>query len=306
MLNKRKIVIFGGTGTLGSGLAKEILFRWPEARVLIFSRDENKQYHMHLEDKRYYFAIGDVRDRIAVGRAVKDAGYVINCAAMKHVPICESNPYQAVMTNIIGTKNICDAIIENDAPRFTEPHFIHISTDKAVNPVSHYGATKLCAERTVISSLGFSRYAIVRLGNILGSRGSFLPLLMSQKRQGVVTLTDEMMSRYFIRQEEAVDFVLRIMLDNQIFGQVFIPHMLNVKIKDLIKVCAPEAKIKIIGRRPGEKIHEELFFDDEKPRADLFPWGFVIRHEEVESPFELPCNQTMDSIESIRKMLEAD
>ena len=264
-LNGKTLLITGGTGSFGNAATKYILKNLRIKKLIIFSRDENKQYLMQQKfiDKRLRFFLGDIRDEERLIMAFRDVDYVINAAAQKHVPIAEYNPFECVKTNIYGSQSIISASMKTGVKRV-----LSLSTDKACNPINLYGATKLCSEKLFINANKLAapngtKYGIVRYGNVIASRGSVIPLfktLLQNKK--IIPLTDKDMTRFFITLEEAVKFVLNCLL-NLRNGELFIPKMNSIYIKDLIKILDPNAKIKIVGIRPGEKIHEILCSKDE-------------------------------------------
>jgi len=263
MLNGKSILITGGTGTLGKGLTKTILKKWPDVkRLVIFSRDEQKQFQMAQEytiDKfpqiRYF--IGDVRDFERIKRALKGIKYVIHAAAMKHIPITEYNPMECVKTNILGAENIINACLETEVKQM-----VALSTDKAAAPINLYGATKLASDKLFIAANNIKgsnpiKFSVVRYGNVMGSNGSVIPLFLKKKKEGILPITDETMTRFNITLQEGVDMVLHA-LDYAWGGEILIPKIPSFKITDLAEAICPDCEKKIIGIRPGEKIHEEM------------------------------------------------
>jgi len=259
------ILITGGTGSFGKKCVDLLnQFCAPE-KVIIFSRDELKQHEMRVsgynQDHLRYF-IGDVRDQDRLRRAMNGVDYVIHAAALKQVPTCEYNPMEAIQTNVIGTKNIIDAAIDTGVTKV-----MALSTDKAVNPANLYGATKLCAEKLLLQSNAYSgekgtRFSCVRYGNVVGSRGSVIPIFLEQKAKGHLTVTDPRMTRFWITLDQGVYFVLSCLTQME-GGEVFVPKIPSTKIVDLVDVIAPECKVDYIGIRPGEKLHEILIGEDE-------------------------------------------
>ncbi|HKV79246.1 MAG TPA: UDP-N-acetylglucosamine 4,6-dehydratase (inverting) [Candidatus Sulfotelmatobacter sp.] len=261
------VLITGGTGSFGNKLSEVLMRDFPPKRLIIFSRDELKQSEMRQRfpdtggsPLRYF--VGDVRDRDRLQRAFKDVDVVVHAAALKQVPACEYNPFEAILTNILGTRNVIDAAIDQGVKKV-----LAVSTDKAVNPVNLYGATKLCMEKVIVqanyysggsgTSLSCSRY-----GNVVGSRGSVLPLFVEQRKSGRLTITDPRMTRFWLTLEYGVRFVLNC-LDMMHGGEVFVPKIPSMRVRDLAKVVAPECKLETIGIRPGEKLHELLISEDE-------------------------------------------
>lgn len=263
MLNGKSLLITGGTGSLGNALVKRILKEYPEIkRLVIFSRDEQKQYHM---EKKYpvsthpalrYF-IGDVRDEKRVNRAMKKIDYVIHTAAMKHVHIAEYNPMECIKTNILGAENIINACIENEVQSV-----VALSTDKAAAPINLYGATKLTSDKLFITANNIRgrsniKFSVVRYGNVMGSNGSVIPFFLNKRKEGTLPITDPRMTRFNITLSEGVDLVLHS-LKNGWGGEIFVPKIPSYKITDLAKAIGPECNYKTVGIRPGEKLHEEM------------------------------------------------
>jgi len=263
MLNNKSILITGGTGSFGKKFVETILKKYKKIKkVIIFSRDELKQYDMaqEINEKKYksirYF-IGDVRDRERLYKAFKNIDIVIHAAALKQVPTSEYNPFETIKTNILGTQNVVDACIDNNVKQL-----VSLSTDKASSPINLYGATKLCADKLVVGSQNTKgkisyKACVVRYGNVLGSRGSVLPLFLKQKKSGLLKITSKDMTRFNILLEEGINLVLWS-LKNARGGEIFVPKIPSYRILDLAKAVAPNCKIKIIGIRPGEKIDEEM------------------------------------------------
>jgi len=264
------VLITGGTGSFGRACVKKLLEEHRPAVVRVYSRDELKQWDMAREFKDHValrFLIGDVRDAGRLRRALEGVDVVIHAAALKHVPACEYNPVDAVRTNVDGSINVINAALDNNVP-----WVVALSTDKAVNPVNMYGATKLCAERLFIQSNSYrgsrreTRFSVVRYGNVLGSRGSVVPLFTEQRERGEVTITDKRMTRFWITLPDAVDFVLASIATMQ-GGEIFVPKLPSMTISELAYAIAPDAKQKIIGLRPGERLSETLMMSEESGRA---------------------------------------
>lgn len=283
-LENKVILLTGGTGSFGQKFT-EIALREHNPKVIrIFSRGELLQQQMQQrfnDDPRLRFFIGDVRDRERVYRAVNGVDIVIHAAALKQVPTCEYNPLEAVKTNIDGAANVIDAAIDNGVEKV-----MTISTDKAVQPVNLYGATKLAAEKLFIQSNVYTgwrktRFSCVRYGNVAGSRGSVMPLFLKQKENGTITITDERMTRFWITLEQGVRFVVDC-TGRMHGGEVFVPKIPSMKITDLADVIAPEAEREIIGIRPGEKVNEILITEEEARHVREFDDYYVI---EPEFPF---------------------
>lgn len=264
-LNGKKILITGGTGSLGHALTKRIYQDYPDVeRVVIFSRDEQKQFQMAQEytpatHPTIRFFIGDVRDKERMVRAMKGIDYVIHAAAMKHVPIAEYNPTECIKTNINGAENVIHACLETEVERV-----VALSTDKACAPINLYGATKLTSDKLFIAANNIKgwnpiRFSVVRYGNVMGSNGSVIPFFLNKKRQGAsfLPITDPEMTRFNISLENGVDMVFHALL-NAWGGELFVPKIPSYKITDVATAIAPELEQKVVGIRPGEKIHEEM------------------------------------------------
>jgi len=276
----KMILITGGTGSFGKKFIKTLLNKSNFKRLVIFSRDELKQEEMRtmndFNDKRLRFFIGDIRDKERLYRAMVNIEIVIHAAALKQVPTCEYNPIEAIRTNIIGAENIINAAIDMKVDKV-----IALSTDKAVNPINLYGATKLVAEKLFIqgnnySSIDGTKFCVVRYGNVVGSRGSVIPLFNHQKKNGILTITDKSMTRFWITLEQGVQFVIKC-TEISFGGEIFVPKIPSMKLINLAKMIAPKSKIKTIGIRPGEKIHETLISQDEARNTYEFDDMFVIK-----------------------------
>ena len=265
MLSDKSILITGGTGSLGKALTKHILTVYPKVkRLVIFSRDEQKQFQMaqeypaHLYPQVRFF-IGDVRDFERVKRALRGIDYVIHAAAMKHVPIAEYNPMECVKTNIMGAENVINGCLETEVERV-----VALSTDKAAAPVNLYGATKLASDKLFVAANNIRgnnpiRFSVVRYGNVMGSNGSVIPFFLSKKQQGltVLPITDPTMTRFNITLQGGVDMVMHA-LETAWGGEIFVPKIPSYKITEVAEAVAPECKQEVVGIRPGEKIHEEM------------------------------------------------
>jgi UDP-N-acetylglucosamine 4,6-dehydratase len=277
----KTILITGGTGSFGKACLEVLLVEHEPHAVRIFSRDELKQSELQVcydGDSRLRFFIGDVRDRDRLVRATRGCDVIIHAAALKQVPACEYNPFEAVQTNIVGAENIVAAAIDNDVP-----HTIQLSTDKAVNPVNLYGATKLAAEKIVTQGNAYAadslaRFANVRYGNVVGSRGSVVPIFLKQAERGELTITDERMTRFWITLRQAVDFVLS-QLGRMEGGEVFVPKIPSMRIVDIADAIAPDSRRRITGIRPGEKLHEAMLTEDESRHARELLDSYVILPE---------------------------
>lgn len=278
--NNASILVTGGTGSFGKKFIGTILERYAPSRLIVFSRDELKQHEMRdlfpdTGDSPIRYFLGDVRDRDRLMRAFRGVDIVVHAAALKQVPALEYNPFEAVLTNIMGAKNIIDAAIDNEVKRV-----IALSTDKAVNPVNLYGGTKLVSEKLFVQGNSYSgeaqtRFSCVRYGNVVNSRGSVVPVFNEQRKRGKVTLTDERMTRFWITLDQGVDFVIKC-TDLMRGGEVFIPKIPSMSIVDLAKAMAPDCEVEVTGIRPGEKLHEILVSKDESRHALEFDDMFVI------------------------------
>ncbi|MGV8049449.1 MAG: UDP-N-acetylglucosamine 4,6-dehydratase (inverting) [Anaerolineaceae bacterium] len=277
---KNKVVLVtGGTGSFGKKFIKIMIEEYHPAKIIVFSRDELKQHEMRTggyDHSSIRYFIGDVRDRERLSRAMYGVNIVVHAAALKQVPACEYNPMEAIKTNILGSSNVADAAIENGVEKV-----LALSTDKAVNPINLYGATKLAAEKLLIQSNAYAggrntRIACTRYGNVVGSRGSVVPLFLKQKPTGHLTITDERMTRFWISLEQGVRFVIRCIEQMQ-GGEVFVPKIPSMSMMDLAKAIAPEAQVDIIGIRPGEKLHESLISEDEARTTVELPDMFVVQ-----------------------------
>ncbi len=283
MLNNKTILITGGTGSFGKKCTEIILKRYKPRRLIIFSRDELKQFEMaqQFPDSKYdcirYF-IGDVRDKERLYRAFHNVDYVIHAAALKQVPAAEYNPFEAVKTNVLGAQNVINVAIDQGVKKV-----IALSTDKAANPINLYGATKLCSDKLFIAGNSYvgqdeTNFSVVRYGNVVGSRGSVIPFFLKCRETGVLPITDPRMTRFWITLEQGVNFVLSS-LERMVGGELFVPKIPSMNIMDLAKVIAPECKIEIIGIRPGEKLHELMITRDDARRTLEFDYYYLIQPE---------------------------
>jgi UDP-N-acetylglucosamine 4,6-dehydratase len=271
MLNDKVVLITGGTGSFGKKCTGAILKKYKPKKVIIFSRDELKQFEMaqmfpvsQYPSMRYF--IGDVRDKERLYRAFRGVDYVVHAAALKQVPAAEYNPFEAVKTNILGAENIINVAIDRGVKKV-----IALSTDKAANPINLYGATKLCSDKLFIAGNSYvgrddTIFSVVRYGNVVGSRGSVIPFFLQQKPTGVLPVTDARMTRFWITLEKGVDFVLDC-LDRMVGGELFVPKIPSMNIMDLARAIAPECKTEIVGIRPGEKLHEIMVPTDDARRT---------------------------------------
>ena len=318
-LDDKNILITGGTGSFGKAFTRLALDEHNPRSIRIFSRGEFLQWEMQktFQDDRLRFFIGDVRDKYRLSRAMNDVDVVVHAAALKQVPACEYNPIEAVKTNIDGASNIVNSAIDNGVKRV-----LALSTDKAVHPVNLYGATKMVAEKLIVQGNAYAgqhdtRFACVRYGNVIGSRGSVIPLFLEQKKTGKITITDGRMTRFWITLEQGVHLVMNA-IENMQGGEIFIPKIPSMTVTDLAKAIAPEAEIEYIGIRPGEKLHEVLITEDEARHTCEMDDYFVIEPEIRYWPVEVPAqgklppegfryssdlNNEWLSIEDLKKMV---
>lgn len=267
MFNGKTILVTGGTGSFGKEFIKTVLRDFTPKKIIVFSRDELKQFEMQqvysMEEYpciRYF--IGDVRDEERLHRALRGVDIVIHAAAMKQVPAAEYNPFECIKTNIMGAQNIINAALDQGVERV-----LALSTDKAANPLNLYGATKLCSDKLFVAANSYSgerltKFSVVRYGNVLGSRGSVVPFFLKKRKEGVLPITDSRMTRFWITLEQGIQFVISS-LEMMVGGEVFIPKIPSMKIIDIAKALAPECETKIVGIRPGEKLHEVMVPADE-------------------------------------------
>jgi len=267
VLDGKSILVTGGTGSFGKAFVERAL-QTRARKIAVFSRDEQKHYTMErsIHDRRMRYFVGDIRDRDRLMTALRDIDIVVHAAAMKHVPICEYNPIEAVQTNVNGARNLIEAAMACGVQRV-----LGLSTDKAVAPANLYGATKLCMEKLLIAANAYAgdrttRFALVRYGNVMGSAGSVIPLFRSQQASGKITITDARMTRFWIEMPEAVDLVLRgLHLMNG--GEIFVPKLPTSDIETLAEAVAPGVPRTCVGIRPGEKLHEVLISSEEARRT---------------------------------------
>jgi len=276
-LDGANVLITGGTGSFGKRFVSRVLEASKPERLIIFSRDELKQFHMRQQFPLEQFPnvrmlIGDVRDRERLSRVLDGVDVVIHAAALKQVPTAEHNPLEAIKTNIMGAAHLIDAAIDRGVQRV-----VALSTDKAANPVNLYGATKLCADKLFVAANATSRetrFSVVRYGNVVGSRGSVIPYFLAQRATGRITLTDERMTRFLMTLDQSVDFVLRC-VELMLGGELFVPKIPSAKVVDIARVIAPDCEREVIGIRPGEKIHETLVSKDEGVHTYEFHDKFI-------------------------------
>lgn len=263
--SKKVVLVTGGTGSFGKKFIKIMLEEYHPAKIIVFSRDELKQHEMRINgynDPSLRYFIGDIRDRDRLPRAFAGVDIVVHAAALKQVPACEYNPMEAVKTNILGSQNVIDAALDCGVDKV-----LAISTDKAVNPVNLYGVTKTAAEKLFVQSNSYAggretRFSCTRYGNVVGSRGSVVPVFLQQRHTGKLTVTDERMTRFWISLDQGVRFVIKC-IENMHGGEVFVPKIPSMTVKDLGQAMAPECEIVYTGIRPGEKLHEVLVSEDE-------------------------------------------
>jgi UDP-N-acetylglucosamine 4,6-dehydratase/5-epimerase len=276
--SKKVILVTGGTGSFGKKFIDIMLKEYHPAKLIVFSRDELKQHEMlaagiNHPNLRYF--IGDVRDQPRLRRAFEGVDIVVHTAALKQVPACEYNPMEAIKTNILGSSNVIDAALDAGVEKV-----LALSTDKAVNPVNLYGATKLAAEKLFVQSNYYAgdketRLSCTRYGNVVGSRGSVVPLFIKQRNNGGITITDERMTRFWISLEQGARFVIRC-IEQMHGGEVFVPKIPSMAIMDLARAIAPDSKVNFTGIRPGEKLHEVLISEDEARTAVELEDMFVV------------------------------
>jgi len=274
MLNNKSVLITGGTGSFGRKMVEVILRYFTPRRLIVYSRDELKQYEMaKVFTRKQYpcmrYLIGDVRDKDRLFRAFNDVDFVIHAAALKHVPIAEYNPFEVIKTNILGSQNVIECAIDQGISKI-----IGLSTDKATSPVNLYGATKLCADKLFLAGSSYvgSRncsISVVRYGNVLASRGSVIPLFLEQRASGVLSVTDPRMTRFWITLEEACHFVL-FTFSVMTGREIFIPKLPSMALNEMASAIAPGCRIETIGIRPGEKLHEKMIAGDDARRVVEF------------------------------------
>lgn len=323
-LNGKVVLVTGGTGSFGKKFTEIVTKEYSPKKLIIFSRDELKQSEMQMVFNAHnypglrYF-IGDVRDRDRLYRALDGVDVVVHAAALKQVVAAEYNPFEVIKTNILGAQNVIDAAIDQRVERV-----IALSTDKAASPVNLYGATKLCSDKLFVAANSYvgsqnTRFCVVRYGNVVGSRGSVIPLFLKQRDTGKITITDKLMTRFWITLEQGVRFVIQS-LEGMIGGEIFIPKLPSVSIMDLIKAIAPNCECETIGIRPGEKLHEVMIPRDEARNAIDYGDFFVIEPPHawwydkalVDQNCGIPCSKNFEyssdtndvwlSIEEIKNM----
>jgi UDP-N-acetylglucosamine 4,6-dehydratase/5-epimerase len=276
---EQEVLVTGGTGSFGKKFVEIMLREYHPRRLVIFSRDELKQHDMRvagLDHPSLRYFLGDVRDQARLQRAFAGITVVVHAAALKQVPACEYNPFEAIQTNIMGGRNVIDAAIDKGVHRV-----LALSTDKAVNPVNLYGATKLCAEKVFVQANAYAgaqetRFSCARYGNVVGSRGSVIPVFMDQRKRGKITITDPRMTRFWLTLEQGVRFVVRF-IEQMHGGEIFVPKIPSMKLVDLAEAVAPGCTVEYIGIRPGEKLHEVLLSEDEARNAVEFDDMYIIQ-----------------------------
>ena len=278
ILDGKSVLVTGATGSFGKRFVRTVLERHNPARLVVFSRDELKQFEMQqfIQDPRLRYFLGDVRDKERLYRAFDGVEVVIHAAAMKQVPASEYNPMEAIKTNIIGAENVINVCIDQEVK-----HVIALSTDKAANPANLYGATKLCSDKLFIAANTLSgrhrtHFSVVRYGNVIGSRGSVIPFFMQRRASGVLPITDPRMTRFWITLNQGVQFVLDS-LARMHGGEIFVPKIPSMNIMDVAKVIAPECRTEIIGIRPGEKLHEIMITPDDSWNTAEYGDYYVIQ-----------------------------
>lgn len=296
MFNDKVVLVTGGTGSFGQKFISRVLRDYRPKRLIVFSRDELKQFEMRqaFSESAYsclrYF-IGDVRDRERLYRAFDGVDIVIHAAALKQVPACEYNPIEAIKTNILGAANIIDAAIDRQVQKV-----VALSTDKAASPINLYGATKLCSDKLFTAGNHYAgnhgtRFSVVRYGNVVGSRGSVVPFFLKMRETGVVPITDPRMTRFWITLEQGVDLVVKA-LERMHGGEIFVPKIPSMNILDLAKAIAPDCRTEVVGIRPGEKLHEVMIPEDDAWHTVEYPDHYAILPTFKEWSAEIYSEQT--------------
>lgn len=278
MLEGSRILVTGGTGTFGQRFVELTLARYNPSRLVVYSRDEMKQWEMakrYRDDLRVRFFIGDVRDAARLSRALDGIDYVVHAAAAKIVDVAEYNPFECVKTNVIGAMNLIDACIDRRVKRV-----VALSTDKASSPINLYGASKLAADKLFVAGNSYAggsdtRFAVVRYGNVMGSRGSVIPLFMSLAHTGVLPITSEHMTRFMITIEQAIELVWHA-FEDMVGGEIYVRRIPSMRVVDIARAVAPDARHEIIGVRPGEKLHEQMIGVDDAPYTYEYPTYYKV------------------------------
>ncbi|MBL8986381.1 MAG: UDP-N-acetylglucosamine 4,6-dehydratase (inverting) [Gemmatimonadales bacterium] len=280
-LEGQSILITGGTGSFGRAFVKRVLERYDPRRVIVYSRDELKQYEMaeQLKDKRLRFFLGDVRDLNRLQRAMTGVQVVIHAAALKQVPAAEYNPFECIKTNVLGAQNVIEAALDAGVEKV-----VALSTDKAANPINLYGATKLCSDKLFVAANAYAGgrgpiMSVVRYGNVVGSRGSVVPFFLKARKNGVLPITDPRMTRFWITLDQGVDFVLES-IRRMHGGELFVPKIPSTDIMTLVEALAPNCKTEVIGIRPGEKLHELMISEDDARRTRDMGTHYVLQPQQ--------------------------
>ena len=278
MLTRSRILVTGGTGSFGHRFVASTLAKYNPQRLIVYSRDEMKQWEMaklYRGDDRVRFFIGDVRDSARLSRALDGVDFVVHAAAVKIVPVAEYNPFECVKTNVIGAMNLIDACIDRGVKRV-----VALSTDKASSPINLYGASKLAADKLFVAGNSYAgrndtRFAVVRYGNVMGSRGSVIPFFMSLASSGVLPITSEQMTRFMITLDQGIDLVWHA-FDDMVGGEIYVKRIPSMKVVDIARAVAPEARHDIVGVRPGEKVHEQMIGVDDAAYTYEYPEYYKI------------------------------
>lgn len=300
MLSNSSILITGGTGSFGHTFVPMTLKKYNPSRLVIYSRDEMKQWEMsklYQSDSRVRFFIGDVRDKDRLSRALNGIDYVVHAAATKIVPTAEYNPFECVKTNVLGAMNLIDVCIDQGVKRV-----VALSTDKASSPANLYGATKLTSDKLFIAGNSYSgraetRFAVVRYGNVMGSRGSVIPFFLTLAQQGVLPITDERMTRFMITLEQGVDLVWHA-FEDMVGGEIYVKKIPSMKLLDIAIAVAPEAQHDIVGIRPGEKLHEQMISFEDAPHTYEYAEHYKVLpaiHNWSQDPSRINGGQKVDS-----------
>lgn len=292
--SQASVLVTGATGSFGKAFVRALLARHTPRRLIVFSRDELKQHEMQVagfEHPNLRYFIGDVRSADRLQRAMHGVDVVVHAAALKQVPACEYNPFEAIQTNVLGAQNVIEAAIDCGVKRV-----LALSTDKAVSPANLYGATKLCAEKLFVqgnayAGRGGTRFACVRYGNVVGSRGSVVPLFLQQRKSGKVTITDPRMTRFWLTIEQGVEFVISSINMMQ-GGEVFVPRIASMRMPDLAEAIAPGCAVEVTGIRPGEKLHEALVGVDEARAMLVMDDRYIILPQHMSWGYTPPADAT--------------